>query len=174
MNHSVKTRRQALHQTHHHYYLNISVEAANLSDWRIESNRKKSIRQRESNRNFFCPNWNALLATNFLVIGQGVWILWWVKDYPLPLTKPVAFNTGQALPRSLWSFKAPKITLANFHNVILYRKLHIQNASCHFLLFSWLGYTWGEITIAILWVSDYGCKLPYCLWTVLHITCSCR
>jgi len=22
--------------THHHYYLNISVEAANLSDWRIE------------------------------------------------------------------------------------------------------------------------------------------
>jgi len=40
MDHSVKRRRQALHQTHHHYYLNISVEAANLSDWRIESNRK--------------------------------------------------------------------------------------------------------------------------------------
>jgi len=40
MNHSVKRRRQALHKTHHHYYLNISVEAANLSDWRIESNRK--------------------------------------------------------------------------------------------------------------------------------------
>jgi len=39
MNHSVKRRRQALHQTHHHYYLNISVEAVNLSDWRIESNR---------------------------------------------------------------------------------------------------------------------------------------
>ena len=39
MNHSVKRRRQALHKTHHHYYLNISVEAANLSDWRIESNR---------------------------------------------------------------------------------------------------------------------------------------
>ena len=38
MNHSVKRRRQALRQTHHHYYLNISVEAANLSDWRIESN----------------------------------------------------------------------------------------------------------------------------------------
>jgi len=37
MNHSVNRRRQALHQTHHHYYLNISVEAANLSDWRIES-----------------------------------------------------------------------------------------------------------------------------------------
>jgi len=39
MNHSVKRRRQALNQTHRHYYLNISVEAANLSDWRIESNR---------------------------------------------------------------------------------------------------------------------------------------
>ena len=40
MDHSVKRRRQALHQTHHHYYLNISVEAANLSDSvaRIESN----------------------------------------------------------------------------------------------------------------------------------------
>jgi len=37
MNHRLKRRRQALHQTHHHYYLNISVEAANLSDWRIES-----------------------------------------------------------------------------------------------------------------------------------------
>jgi len=40
MNHSVKRRRQALHQTHHHYYLNVSVEAANLSNWRIESNQK--------------------------------------------------------------------------------------------------------------------------------------
>ena len=40
MNHSVKRRRQALHKTHHHYYLNISVEAANVSNWRIESNRK--------------------------------------------------------------------------------------------------------------------------------------
>jgi len=39
MNHSIKRRRQALHQNHHHYYLNISLEAANLSDWRIESNR---------------------------------------------------------------------------------------------------------------------------------------
>ena len=33
------------------YYLNISVQAANLSDCRIESN-----------RSFFCPNWNALLS----------------------------------------------------------------------------------------------------------------
>ena len=52
MNHSVKRRRQALHRTHHHYYLNISVEAANLSDWRIESNRKKidSVARIELNR----------------------------------------------------------------------------------------------------------------------------
>ena len=44
------------------YYLNISVQAANLSDCRIESNRKKidSVARIESNRNFFCPNWNAL------------------------------------------------------------------------------------------------------------------
>ena len=34
------------------YYLNISVQAANLSDYRIESN-----------RNFFSPNWNALVQT---------------------------------------------------------------------------------------------------------------
>jgi len=52
MNHSLKRRRQALIQTHHHYYLNISVEAANLSDWRIKSNRIET---------FFSPNWNALL-----------------------------------------------------------------------------------------------------------------
>ena len=50
MNHSVKRCRQALHQTHHHYYLNISVEAANLSDWRIE--KIDSVARIESNRNF--------------------------------------------------------------------------------------------------------------------------
>jgi len=68
MNHSVKRRHQALHQTHHHYYLNISVEVANLSDWRIES--KKSIRYWESNRieTFFYPNWNALVDTD---VGYG-------------------------------------------------------------------------------------------------------
>jgi len=27
------------------------------------------------------------------VIGQGVWILWWVENCHLPLTKPVAVNT---------------------------------------------------------------------------------
>jgi len=39
------------------YYLKISVQAANLSDCRIESNRKKidSVARIESNRNFFLP-----------------------------------------------------------------------------------------------------------------------
>ena len=44
-----------LHPT---YYLNISVQAANLSDCRIESNRKNrfgSENRIESNRNFFLP-----------------------------------------------------------------------------------------------------------------------
>ena len=50
MNHSVKRRRQALHQTHHHYYLNISAEAANLSDCRIESKKIDSVARIESNR----------------------------------------------------------------------------------------------------------------------------
>ena len=60
MNHSVMWRRQALHQTHHHYYLNISVEAANLSDWRIKSK-------------LFCPNWNALLCSWWrLLIIYGI------------------------------------------------------------------------------------------------------
>jgi len=48
MNHSVKRTRQALHQTHHHYYLNISVEAANLSDWRIGSKKIDSVARIES------------------------------------------------------------------------------------------------------------------------------
>jgi len=50
MNHSVKKRRQALHQTHRHYYLNISVQA---EIYQIgESNRKKidSVARIESNR----------------------------------------------------------------------------------------------------------------------------
>ena len=40
------------------YYFNISVQAANLSDCRIESNRKNrfgSENRIESNRNFFLP-----------------------------------------------------------------------------------------------------------------------
>jgi len=43
MNHSIKRRRQALNKTHHHYYLNTSVEAANVSNWRIESNRTETF-----------------------------------------------------------------------------------------------------------------------------------
>ena len=38
-------------------------------------------------------------VTNFLVIGQGVWILWGVEICTLSLTKPVAINIGLALPR---------------------------------------------------------------------------
>ena len=40
------------------YYMNISVQAANLLDCRIESNRIET---------FFCPNWNAILARPWIV-----------------------------------------------------------------------------------------------------------
>ena len=43
---------------------------------------------------------DVITCTSFLVIGQGVWILWEVENCHLPLTKPVAVNTGLALPRS--------------------------------------------------------------------------
>ena len=43
---------------------------------------------------------DVITCTNFLVIGQGVFILWGVENCHLPLTKPVAVNTGLALPRS--------------------------------------------------------------------------
>ena len=48
-------------------YLNISVQAANLSDCRIESKKIDSVARIESNRNFFCPNWNALNNTSCLL-----------------------------------------------------------------------------------------------------------
>ena len=60
------------------YYLNISVQAANLSDCRIESNRKNrfgSENRIESNRNFFCPNWNALVYRKQELIRPR-----WAKD----------------------------------------------------------------------------------------------
>jgi len=41
-----------------------------------------------------------ITCTIFLVIGQRVWILWGVENCHLPLAKPVAVNTGLALPRS--------------------------------------------------------------------------
>ena len=67
MNHSVKRSRQALHQTHHHYYLNISVEAANLSDWRIESNRKNRFgSENRIDSKLFCRNWNALVQKTLI------------------------------------------------------------------------------------------------------------
>jgi len=50
------------------------LQAANLSDWRIESNRKNrfdSENRIESNRNFFCPNWNALLRAVGLLHAVG-------------------------------------------------------------------------------------------------------
>jgi len=37
---------------------------------------------------------DVITCTNFLVIGQGVWILWGCH---LSLTKPVAVDTGLAL-----------------------------------------------------------------------------
>jgi len=45
------------------YYLNISVQAANLSDCRIESKKIDSVARIESNKNIFCPNWNARRVT---------------------------------------------------------------------------------------------------------------
>ena len=59
VNHSVKRRRQALHQTYRHYYLNIGVEAAKLSDWRIESN-----------RNFFLPELECSTVQALSVAGK--------------------------------------------------------------------------------------------------------
>ena len=36
--------------------------------------------------------------------ARWVWILWGVENCRLPLTKPVAVNTGLALPRSPWFY----------------------------------------------------------------------
>jgi len=44
------------------YYLNISVQAANLSDCRIESKKIDSVVRIESK--LFCRNWNALPLTS--------------------------------------------------------------------------------------------------------------
>ena len=45
------------------YYLNISVQAANLSDCRIESNRKNRFgSENRIESKLFCPNWNALVS----------------------------------------------------------------------------------------------------------------
>jgi len=86
MNHSVKRRRQALHQTHHHYYLNISVRAANLSDWRIESK-------------LFCPNWNALLQRSCSGVDYTYCSLpLWLGRTPLQRQKHTAVSYDFMLP----------------------------------------------------------------------------
>jgi len=43
---------------------------------------------------------DVITCNNFLVIGQGVWILWEVEDCHLPSTKPVAVKAMLALLRS--------------------------------------------------------------------------
>jgi len=50
---------------YHHYYLNISVQAGKFIRLanRIEKNRFGSENRIESDRNFFCPNWNVLIET---------------------------------------------------------------------------------------------------------------
>jgi len=48
------------------YYLNIRVQAANLSDCRIE--KIDSVARIKSNRNFFCPNWNALTCCSSVAL----------------------------------------------------------------------------------------------------------
>jgi len=47
-------------------------------------------------------------------------ILWEVENCPFPLTKPVAVNTGLALPRSLWQ------GLAARQSVLLVERQHMQ------------------------------------------------
>jgi len=60
--------------------LNISVQAANLSDCRIESkNRFGSENRIKSNQNFFCPNSNALLVA----MQQLIDISWPTAANPL-------------------------------------------------------------------------------------------
>ena len=44
---------------------------------------------------------DVITCTNFLVIGEGVWILWGVENCHLPLTKPVAVTQG-------WRYRAAR------------------------------------------------------------------
>jgi len=57
-----------------------------------------------------------------VVIGQGVFILWGVENCHLPLTKPVAVNTG-------WRYRAARDT----QNFVLANK---QNKTKSMLIFS--------------------------------------
>ena len=55
------------------YYLNISVQAANLSDCRIKSNRKNRFgTENRIESKLFCPNWNALQHRT-TPAGQILW-----------------------------------------------------------------------------------------------------
>ena len=63
------------------YYLNISVQAANLSDRRIESNRNNRFgSENRIESKLFCPNWNALLTrqsytADFAPVRNSQWVL---------------------------------------------------------------------------------------------------
>jgi len=63
-------------------------------------------------------------VTNILVIGWGVSILWGVENCPFPLTKPVAVNTGLALPRSLWWMC--------YHSPMTFVCEHLSDENCVF------------------------------------------
>ena len=48
------------------YYFNISVQAANLSDCRIESKKNRFGSENRIKSKLFCPNWNALAASTLI------------------------------------------------------------------------------------------------------------
>ena len=45
---------------------------------------------------------DVITSNKFFGDGEGMWILCGVQNCHLPVTKPVAVNTGLALPRSPW------------------------------------------------------------------------
>ena len=101
MNHSVKRRRQALHQTHHHYYLNISVQSANLSDCRFESNGKNRFgSENRIESKLFRPNWNARLLVRLCLprlasqLRRAAGLLLWARR------QEISIETGWRRARS--------------------------------------------------------------------------
>jgi len=58
------------------YYLNISVQAANLSDCRIESNRKKNLFGSENRIETFLPELECSTADRRLCMQQLIDISW--------------------------------------------------------------------------------------------------
>jgi len=68
----------------------------------------------------------AVLAyTTFLMLGHGMFILWGGEKCHLPLTKPVAVNTGLALPRSPWKRQTMRFCARMCPLRALKVKLHI-------------------------------------------------